>query len=110
MDLGLEQENLVPACAVIEIEGEAGLVGIEGKLVSEERLEGTLMGFDDWFYAGHMSKGVVALTTTLGMSKERQPCSVVEEGSNMVTYGLDPGVESGVGWGTDIQVQCPAGH
>lgn len=50
MDLGLEQEKLVPACAVIEIEGEAGLVGIEGKLVSEESLEGTLMGFDDWFY------------------------------------------------------------
>lgn len=50
VDLGLEQEKLVPACAVIEIEGEAGLVGIEGKLVSEESLEGTLMGFDDWFY------------------------------------------------------------
>jgi len=70
VDLGLEQEKLVPACTVIEIEGEAGIVGIEGKLVSEGILEGTLMGFDDWFYAGHKFKGGMALTTTSGVSKE----------------------------------------
>lgn len=39
VDLGLEQEKPVPACAVIEKEGEAGIVGREGKLVSDDILQ-----------------------------------------------------------------------
>lgn len=40
----------------------------------------------------------------LGNVEGVTPCSVVEEGSNMVTYGLDPGVESERG------DRHPAGH
>lgn len=64
VDLGVEQVKSIPAHVVIEIGGKARIVGIEGKFVSEDILEGTLLGFNDWFYDGHEFKGAMALTTT----------------------------------------------